>query len=251
MVLGDSRIYSGLEPAAASAAGAAALSQRRRAGDDAALLAVFRSGDRSAGAALSAVVIAVDTYADDDSAIGSLDGDDRPMDLRYVVFQTRLTDLPKLAGSFSDPRERVENGIDLFWRGPNCATTFRHSSPIRSRVPALERRRNAPAYDPLAAHPRSETLAGLHVDFATNAIAYPPGISDARARDRNASARGCQAEPLVCALPAQWLAPIVARYAAAGTPVFFVRIPTRPAHRAPSQTPSGSLVEIARKTARG
>ena len=146
----------------------------------------------------AAVVIAVDTYGDDDSAIGSLDGDDRPMDLRYVVFQTRLTDLPKLAGSFSDPRERVENGIDLFWRGrPNCATTFRRSR--RSARACGERSnaaRNSPAYDPLAAHPRSESFAGLRVDFATNTIVYPPGTTDnARSRDRDASARGREAEP--------------------------------------------------------
>ncbi len=71
-----------------------------------------------------AIVIAVDTYADDDSAIGSIDGDNRPMDLRYVVFQTRLRDIPKLAGSFSDPRERIEYGIDLFWRGPELRDDF-------------------------------------------------------------------------------------------------------------------------------
>jgi hypothetical protein len=44
----------------------------------------------------------------------------------------------------------------------------------------------------------------------------------------------------------QWLPPIAAAYAATGTPVFFVRIPTRPAHREPDQLPEGSLVTIAR-----
>ncbi len=118
LVLGDSRIYSGLNPQAASAAapGLRFLNGGVPGTTPRCWPFFVRAIDPQARR-FRAVVIAVDTYADDDSAIGSLDGDDRPMDLRYVVFQTRLGDLPKLAGSFSDPRERVENGIDLFWRG--------------------------------------------------------------------------------------------------------------------------------------
>jgi alginate O-acetyltransferase complex protein AlgI len=248
LVLGDSRIYSGLDPAAASAAGG-----RLRflnggvPGTTPRCWPFFvRAIDPQAGR-FRAVVVAVDTYADDDTAIGSLDGDDRPMDLRYVVFQTRLTDLPKLAGSFSDPRERVENGIDLFWRGQELRDDVQAlvADPF-ARIRALERARSDAAYDPLAAHPRSESLAGLRVDFATNAIAYPPSISDS---ERSAIATQVLAiakpSPSYARYRREWLAPIAARYAAAGTPVFFVRIPTRPAHREASQTPSGSLLEIA------
>jgi D-alanyl-lipoteichoic acid acyltransferase DltB (MBOAT superfamily) len=248
LVLGDSRIYSGLDPAAASAAGG-----RLRflnggvPGTTPRCWPFFVRAIDPQARRFRAVVIAVDTYADDDTAIGSLDGDDRPMDLRYVVFQTRLTDLPKLAGSFSDPRERVENGIDLFWRGQELRDDVQAlvADPL-ARIRALDRARSDPAYDPLAAHPRSESLAGLRVDFATNTIVYPASISD--------SARGAIAtQVLAIAKPSpsyaryrrEWLAPIAARYAATGTPVFFVRIPTRPAHREASQTPSGSLLEIA------
>ncbi len=248
LVLGDSRIYSGLDPAAASAAGG-----RLRflnggvPGTTPRCWPFFVRAIDPQARRFRAVVIAVDTYADDDTAIGSLDGDDRPMDLRYVVFQTRLTDLPKLAGSFSDPRERVENGIDLFWRGQELRDDVQAlvADPL-ARIRALDRARSDPAYDPLAAHPRSESLAGLRVDFATNTIVHPASISD--------SARGAIAtQVLAIAKPSpsyaryrrEWLAPIAARYAATGTPVFFVRIPTRPAHREASQTPSGSLLEIA------
>jgi alginate O-acetyltransferase complex protein AlgI len=248
LVLGDSRIYSGLDPAAASTAGG-----RLRflnggvPGTTPRCWPFFVRAIDPQARRFRAVVIAVDTYADDDTAIGSLDGDDRPMDLRYVVFQTRLTDLPKLAGSFSDPRERVENGIDLFWRGQELRDDVQAlvADPL-ARIRALERARSDPAYDPLAAHPRSESLAGLSVDFATNTIVYPPGTSDSA---RSAIA----AQVLAIAKPSlsyaryrrEWLMPIAARYAATGTPVFFVRIPTRPAHREVSQIPSGSLLEIA------
>ncbi|HEY2555375.1 MAG TPA: MBOAT family protein, partial [Candidatus Cybelea sp.] len=189
------------------------------------------------------------TYADDDSAIGSLDGDDRPMDLRYVVFQTRLSDLPKLAGSFSDPRERIENGIDLFWRGQELRDDVQAlaANPL-ARFAALGAARGADTYDPLVAHPRSETLRGLKVDFASAKIEYPPGLTDT---EQGAIATQVLKPPMRSPSYAkyrlQWLLPIAARYAQTGTPVFFVRIPTRPLHRSASQAPAGSLVGIARQ----
>ena len=191
-----------------------------------------------------------DTYSDDDSAIGSLDGDDRPMDLRYVVFQTRLRDLPRLAGSFSDPRERVEYGIDLFLRGQELRDDVQSlAADPRARAVALAQARAAPAYEPLAAHPREESLFGLRVNFATGKIVFPAGLNDAQ---RSAIAT----QTLAAERPStsyaryrmQWLLPIAAQYAATGTPVFFLRIPTRPAHRHATQTPSGSLLSIARET---
>ncbi len=204
LVLGDSRVYSGLDPAAATAsADGPAVPQRRRSRHDAALLAVLPASVDPASNRFRAIVIAVDTYADDDSAIGSLDGDDRPMDLRYVVFQTRLSDLPKLAGSFSDPRERVEHGIDLFLRGPELRDDFQAfvSDPL-ARLRAIEQAREQPTYDPLAAHPRSETLDGLLVNFSTGEIVYPPGISnDERAAIATQVLRVPKPEPVVRALP--------------------------------------------------
>jgi alginate O-acetyltransferase complex protein AlgI len=248
LVLGDSRIYSGLDPAAASAAsGRLRFLNGGVPGTTPRCWPFFVRAIDPRANRLRAVVIAVDTYADDNSAIGSLDGDDRPMDLRYVVFQTHLLDLPKLAGSFSDPRERVEYGIDLFWRGTELRDDFQAlvANPF-ARSSELVAAAQAPSYDPLAAHPRSETLRGLRVDFATNQIIYPLGVSD---DERHAIA----AQVLTPALPSpsyaiyrrQWLEPIAAQYSAAGVPVFFVRIPTRPAHRDTTQSPSGSLLEIA------
>ena len=251
LVLGDSRIYSGLDPGAASAA-----SKTLRflnggvPGTTPRCWPFFVRAIDPEVNRLRAVVIPVDTYGDDDSAIGSLDGDDRPMDLRYVVFQTRVSDLPKLAGSFSDPRERVEYGIDLFWRAVELRDDFQaFAANPAARLTMLARPPPVSPYDPLGWHPRGETLAGLRVDFATNAIAYPPGMPDDQ---RQAIATQVltipKPSPSYAEYRRQWLGPIAAEYRAAGVPVIFVRIPTRPAHRNATDVPSGSLADIARDT---
>ena len=249
LVLGDSRIYSGLDPTVAGAASAGLrFLNGGIPGTTPRTWPFFLRAIDPDARRFRAVVIPVDTYADDDSAIGSLDGDDRPMDLRYVVLQTRLADLPKLAGSFSDPRERVEYGIDLFWRGTELRDDFQSlaADPL-GRASALTKAAAAPAYDPIAAHPRTESLAGLQVNFASDTIEYPNGLS---ADERSAIATQVltipKPSPSYARYRLQWLAPIAARYANAGIPVFFVRIPTRPARRENSQEPSGSLLEIAR-----
>jgi D-alanyl-lipoteichoic acid acyltransferase DltB (MBOAT superfamily) len=247
LVLGDSRIYSGLDPGAAGLAGGdLRFLNGGVPGTTPRCWPFFVRAIDPAASRFRAVVIAVDTYADDDSAIGSLDGDDRPMDLRYVVFQTRLRDLPKLAGSFSDPRERVEHGIDLFLRGPELREDFQaFAADPAARFAAITQARGASTYAPLAAHPRSETLQGLHVNFATGAITYPAGTSnDERAAIATQVLHAPTPSPSYARYRQQWLDPIVARYEAAGVPVIFVRIPTRPVHRSFNQLPSGSLLAM-------
>ncbi len=249
LVLGDSRIFSGLNPTVASAASGSLrfLNGGVPGTTPRCWPFLVRAIDPNARR-FRAVVIAVDTYADDDTAIGSLDGDDRPMDLRYVVFQTHLRDIPKLAGSFSDPRERIEYGIDLFWRGSELRDDFQAlaANPL-ARMRELAQAARSPAYDPLAGHPRRESLAGLRVDFATNAITYPPGLSrDQRQAIATQVLAVAKPSPSYAIYRQQWLEPIAARYEAEDVPVLFVRIPTRPAHRDDSQSPSGSLLEIAR-----
>jgi len=250
LVLGDSRVYSGLDPAAATAAGGGLRFLNGGVpGTTPRCWPFFLRAVDPGPSRYRAIVIAVDTYADDDSAIGSLDGDDRPMDLRYVVFQTRLSDLPKLAGSFSDPRERVEHGIDLFLRGPELRDDFQAfaADPL-ARLRAIEQARGQTTYDPLAAHPRRENLDGLAVNFATGSILYPPDASaDERAAIATQVLQAPKPSPSYAVYRERWIAPIVARYAAAGVPTIFVRIPTRPVHRSGSQRPSGSLAEIARE----
>ncbi len=224
LVLGDSRTYSGLDPAVATAAsGNLRFLNGGVPGTTPRCWPFFVRAIDPHADHLRAVVITVDTYADDDSAIGSVDGDDRPMDLRYVVFQTHLRDIPKLAGSFSDPRERVEYGIDLFWRGPELQDDFQAlAADPAARLVQLAQANRSPAYDPLAAHPRTESLAGIRVDFAKHAIFYPPDVS---ADERAAIAR----QVLTVAKPSasyavyrrQWLEPIAARYRSRRCPGLF------------------------------
>ena len=251
LVLGDSRIYSALEPAAAqSASGGFRFLNGGVPGTTPRCWPFFvRAIDPNADR-FRAIVIPVDTYHDDDSAIGSLDGDDRPMDLRYVVFQTRLADLPKLAGSFSDPRERVEHGIDLFIRGPELRDDVQAlAADPGARVRAISQARNQSTYAPLAAHPRTETLAGLQADFSRGTLIYPNQLpADQRAAIANQVLVIPKASASYARYRSEWLLPIAHRYEAAGVPVIFVRIPTRPLHRFGSDVPSGSLVEIARAT---
>ncbi len=247
LVLGDSRVYSGLDPGVASLAGGdLRFLNGGVPGTTPRCWPFFVRAIDPAASRFRAVVIAVDTYADDDSAIGSLDGDDRPMDLRYVVFQTRLRDLPKLAGSFSDPRERVEHGIDLFLRGPELREDFQaFAADPAARLAAIAQARGASTYAPLAAHPRSETLRGLHVDFASGGITYPAGMSnDERAAIATQVLHVPSPSPSYARYREQWLEPIVAKYESAGVPVVFVRIPTRPVHRSSDQFPSGSLLAV-------
>jgi D-alanyl-lipoteichoic acid acyltransferase DltB (MBOAT superfamily) len=251
LVLGDSRTYSGLDPQAASAAsGALRFLNGGVPGTTPRCWPFFLRAIDPLSKRFRALVITVDTYADDDSAIGSLDGDDRPMDLRYVVFQTRLSDFPKLAGSFSDPRERVEHGIDLFLRGPELRDDFQAlAADPSARVRALDEARGSVTYAPLAAHPRNERLDGLLVNFATGAIDYPTGVTaDERAAIATQVLAVPKPSPSYARYRQEWLASIARQYEAAGVPVIFVRIPTRPMHRSASQSPSGSLLEIALST---
>ena len=232
LVLGDSRIYSGLDPAAAATAAGMHL-RFLNAGVPGTtprcwpffVRAIDPRADR-----FKAVVIPVDTYADDDSAIGSLDGDDRPMDLRYVVFQTRLSDLPKLAGSFSDPRERVEHGIDLFCAVPELRDDVQNllADPPARAARSRGARRSAVRSARRPSAPGA--LAGLSVDFAQR-LGIRAGSPTTSTVQSDAGAREAKPSASYALYRLQWLEPIAARYRAAGVRVFFVRIPTRPAHR--------------------
>ncbi|MBV8198551.1 MAG: MBOAT family protein [Candidatus Eremiobacteraeota bacterium] len=251
LVLGDSRIYSALNPAAAErASGGFRFLNGGVPGTTPRCWPFFVRAIDPNGHRFRAVIIPVDTYRDDDSAIGSLDGDDRPMDLRYLVFQTRLGDLPKLAGSFSDPRERVEHGIDLFIRGPELRDDVQTlAADPAARIRGIVDAESKDTYAPLAAHPRSETLAGLQGDFARKALTYPSGIPpDQQTAIATQVLVVPKPSPSYARYRREWLLPIAQRYETAGVPVIFVRIPTRPLHRSNAELPGGSLVEIAQAT---
>jgi D-alanyl-lipoteichoic acid acyltransferase DltB (MBOAT superfamily) len=256
LVLGDSRIRTDLDPPAADRAtgsrfrfinaGVAATTPRN-------WLYLARAADPDADR-FRAVIVPVDTYADDDSALGSIDGDERVYDLHSVVLHTTPRDAWTIARSFADPHEQLEEFLNLLLRGPLLRDDVQAflSDPL-DRIRKL-RESSATSSDPGAltrAYPLTTTLDGVRVRAGRppTVVGIPPTIARA---ERDALV----AELLHVAKPSpsyeryryEWLAPIVTRYRAAGTPVIFVRVPAQPAHLPGWHAPqlSGSLAVLAR-----
>jgi alginate O-acetyltransferase complex protein AlgI len=252
LVVGDSRIYSGLDPAVAALASGGKLRfvDASVPGTTPRVWYYFLKAIDPSARRFRAIVIPIDADGDNDGAIGSIDGNERQQDLHYLVFALTPAEIPGLAVSFSGMRMQFSTAVDLLLRGPVLRDDVQaFAANPRERLEAIER--SAPAaFAPLTWHPRSETLRGMHVDFSANRISYPPGVS---ADERSAMT----VQVLRVAHPSQsyalyrrdWLYPIVRRYTAAGTPVFLVRIPTRPAHRDRSDPISGSLLALAQSGA--
>jgi alginate O-acetyltransferase complex protein AlgI len=246
LVLGDSRIFSGFDAAAAN--GAAGPAYRFiNAGVPGTTPRCWYVFDRALDPGASryrAVVVPVDTYSDDDSAIGSVDGDDRAVDLHYIVYDTRTADIVRIANSFGSSEGRADALFQLLLRGPILRDDIQSfAADPGARIAQL--RRGAAGGTPAL---RDGSLAGLRADFATDTLSAPPAYPPAQIAEleRQVLYRP-QASPAYARYRREWLGPIVARYRAAAIPVIFVRIPTRPMHRAPSPPPSGSLAVFARR----
>ena len=244
LVLGDSRIYNGLDT---SLAGGAAHGLRfidgAVPGTTPRCWPYFVRAIDPAADRFRAVVVPVDTYADDDSALGSLDGNDRPFDLRYIAYRVGFAEAWPLASTFGDWRTRPNVAFDLWTRGPLLRSDLQAllADPV-ARARELQRANDA-ANVP---HERTGSLAGLVVDFARNTIAFPASVpaSELDAITQNVL-HVPGASPSYAAYRRAWLGEIVEHYRASGTTVIFVRIPARPAHRsAPSAPPAGSLAAL-------
>ncbi|HEY1978094.1 MAG TPA: MBOAT family protein [Candidatus Baltobacteraceae bacterium] len=250
LVVGDSRIYSGLDPATAAAAAGGELRFVNGGvrGTTPRCWYYFLHEIDPTARRFHALVIPVDTYADDDSAIGSIDGDQREQDLHYLVFAVAPAQIPKIAGTFDGLTMQLTTGLDLLLRGPILRDDIQaFAADPGARFAAIARARAKPFYAPLVWHPREETLEGMRVDFRRNQIQYPPGVTpEVRAAMPAQVLRIPHASPTYAAYRREWLYPIVKRYVAAGTPVIFVRIPTRPAHRNSGEALGASLKALAR-----
>ncbi|MGB8520466.1 MAG: MBOAT family protein [Candidatus Tumulicola sp.] len=248
LVLGDSRIYSGLDPAVASgaASGRFRFVNGSVPGTTPRCWYFFARAIDPAANRFRAIVIPFDSYGDDRSAIGSLDGDMRQTDLRYIVFQVYPRDLPKLTASFGDWRRRLSVGADMLLRGPILRDDVQSlvSDPL-ARVRAIRAADGADGQGVFDAHPRSESLAGLKADFRHTRMVYPAGV---RESERNAIATHVFADfgasPSYALYRRRWIGPLVRRYLAAGVPVIFVRLPTRPANSGVAQVVGSALREF-------
>jgi alginate O-acetyltransferase complex protein AlgI len=251
LVLGDSRIYSGLDPAAASRAarGAYRFLNGGVPGTNPRCWYFFLKSLDPDALRYRALVIPVDTYADDDSAIGSIDGDQRTLDLHYTALAVSPGDILKVAGSFPDPRTRLAVGIDVLLRGPELRDDVQSllTSP-RARFTAIQRAAAQRLYDPLTAHPLDATLAGTRLDPKTGRLTIAASVPiDDRPQVADEVLRLGRPSPSYAIYRQRWLDPIVRRYSAAGVPIVFVRIPTRPIHRDEGERPSGTLLDMQRR----
>ena len=253
LVLGDSRIYASLNPWIASyVSGSLRFINAGVPGTTPRCWYFFDRAVDPRATRFRAIVVPVDTYADDDGAIGSIDGDQHEADLHYIAFRVRPGDVAKLAASFPDPRKRFTTSIDLLLRGPELRDDVQAfaADPL-ARFADIAKARTDGTFSVLTGHPRVDSLAGMHVDFARNAIAYPPGVSADERREMEVQVlRVAKDSPSYALYRRRWLGPIVERYEAAGVPVIFVRIPARPTHRALPAPPSGTLTDFQRRGAR-
>lgn len=242
LVLGDSRIFSGLdEETANAAAGQYRLINAGVPGTTPRCWIVFDRALDPDAARYRAVVVPVDTYSDDDGAIGSVDGNDHAFDLHYIVFHTTPHEIWRIATSFPTFDRATSALFQLSLRGPllreDAQSLFEHP---------FERYRSLQASrDGEAPRIREGSLLGLVADFRRDLIkpppAYPVGGYDELRRQ---VLHRAVPSPSYAAYRRQWLGYIVRRYRERGVPVIFVRLPTRPLHRAAPPQPSGTIVNF-------
>ena len=192
-----------------------------------------------------AVVVPVDTYADDDGSLGSVDNDNHYADLHYIALHTSVADIPHLAGSFGPVDQKVSAFLDLALRGPLVredvqslvSDPLERFSELREPPPVLG-----------AINATNTTLGGLVADFTTQTLTLrEPMDSEELGRLRRQIFHVPVPSEAYAAYRREWLGPIVERYRRAGVPVIFVRIPARPLTQIPPAPPSGTVVVFAKR----
>jgi alginate O-acetyltransferase complex protein AlgI len=244
LVLGDSRIYNGFDAALAERE-----SPRLRfinasvPGTTPRCWSVFDRALDPRADRFRAVVVPVDTLADDDGAIGSVDGDDRLFDLHYIVFSATPPEIARVATSFPEADRRLESFFDLGLRGPLLRDDLQaFALDPAARFAALARARGLEG----PPHIGPGTMAGLRRN-ADGSLTVPPGFPASQLGELERQTGHVPVpSPSYARYRREWLLPILRRYRATGTPVIFVRIPTRPLQPVPPAPLGGTLAEFAR-----
>jgi D-alanyl-lipoteichoic acid acyltransferase DltB (MBOAT superfamily) len=244
LVLGDSRIYNGFDAALADRASRGLhFINAAVPGTTPRCWAIFDRALDPRADRFRAVVVPVDTLADDDGAIGSVDGDDRLFDLHYIVFSATPREIGEVALSFPEPDRRLESFFDLGLRGPLLREDLQEFVlDPKGRFAALAAARGQEG----PPHVRPATLTGLRRN-ADGSLAIPAGFPAGQLDElQRQTSHVPLPSPSYARYRREWLLPILRRYRATGTPVIFVRIPTRPLQPVTPAPLGGTLAEFAR-----
>jgi len=245
LVLGDSRIYNGFDAALAGrAAPGLRFINAAVPGTTPRCWTVFDQALDPRADRFRAVVVPVDTLDDDDGAIGSVDGDDRLFDLHYIVFSATPREIAAVALSFPEADRRFESFFDLGLRGPLLRDDLQaFVLDPRARFAALAQARGQEG----PPHVGPASLAGLRRN-PDGSLVLPPGFPASQVAElQRQTGRVPLPSPSYARYRREWLLPIVQRYRATGTPVIFVRIPTRPLQPVPPAPLGGTLAQFARE----
>ena len=183
-----------------------------------------------------AVVLAVDSYDDED---GAWDWADRLLDLRILIFRLRAADVWNFMRSFHGTSEQLEALLGSVLKGTvlkeDVQAFLFHPRERLRKVRTFARSGAEWRYDYTG---NSGTLAGLKVDWDRHAIVFPLGVSEAQRRE----IRSVLFRPTLPQTGAyakyrrEWLGRIVGRYRGSNTRVIIVRLPRGPAPPPPGKT---------------
>jgi hypothetical protein len=185
----------------------------------------------------SAIVIALDHYADED---GTTSLPDWPLDLNFVIGRLRLTDCADFASSLHSPEFRDRALRGCFFRGiplRRDAQAFLLDIPDRIKR-TKDIRVNGLGY--ISGYGgRTEDLHGLSADFEHRTIVFPPGLDQQR---HNTVEDMVMPEPVpqtgeTTRYRQLWLGRILDLYQGSPTRLIFLELPRAPVPKPESEQP--------------
>jgi hypothetical protein len=189
----------------------------------------------------SAIVMALDQYADEDSAENKAN---REIDLNFVIARLGLLDCFGFSRSFSKPEFQQSALLGCLFRGITLRTdikAFLHGVIQRVHQHKYFFEHGLEFTTEYGGRP--EDLDGLTVDFATQTIHYPSSAKDWQ-RDSVDGVLFPQRVPQTGATTRyrnQWLGRILDLYANSATRMIFIQLPRAPVHLPKSETPASFL----------
>lgn len=209
---------------------------------------MLRAADPQARA-YRAIVIALDSYNDDDSFE---DVADRESDLNYLVARLGWRDLTEFSRSYHDPQRQRRAALGLAFKGLVYKRDFEDflAAP-RQRIRAVRQNWRDSYRWFYDFHDDSPSLAGLTVDWPRRSVILPPGVDPGLAT----GLRRHLVEPLApqtqrfSAYMHYWLRRIHGHYRGSSTRLIFLRLPRAPWIRPdlPPENPRASVRMLARE----